>query len=141
MNEDIFKIQKQDVTYSDTYNNDNITFGTCDGCGQIDVDINNHYCSEIIDIDNTSIKNIITTLEKFKESLNDVISFNDGQIKYIIQMFDNLHSKYRNNKFYKSLYNKAIKTKQLSQKQYDNLFYLLKNGKSMYEDNKLTTKN
>lgn len=141
MNEDLFKIQKQDVTFSDTYESDNICYGMCDGCGQPDVDVDNHFCIDSVDSNDIDSQKFITTLEDFKKTLEDKVHYNDGQIEYIKSLFKTLHIKYRNNKFYKSVYNDSIKNKYLTKKQNDYFFYLLKHGRPMYEDNKLTTKN
>lgn len=137
MNEDLFKIQKQDVTYDNTYEENGITYGTCNGCNQENVNVDDHYCISIVDDKKT--KKYSDFKEQYLE--NNIVNYNDGQINYIKKLFDTLHTKYRTNTFFKSLYDKAINTKKLTQKQHDNLFFLLKNGKSMYDAGILTTKN
>lgn len=75
------------------------------------------------------------------ETLNHTIEFNDGQIKNVMQRYNGLHSKYHNDNFFAPMIKKLQKNKKLTKKQNDQLQFLLKNGKSMYEAGYLTTKN
>jgi hypothetical protein len=59
--------------------------------------------------------------------------FSDSEIKYYTNFWNNLHENYRNNKFFSSVWNQLISKKSLSQKQWVELEFLLKNGKSRYE--------
>lgn len=69
------------------------------------------------------------------------MEFSENRVKTLLILFDQQHIKYHNNSFFKSIVNKLKKKKTLTKKQYDQLIYLLTHGKSMYEDNMLTTKN
>lgn len=60
-------------------------------------------------------------------------SFTDSEIKNYQKLWDWLNFKYKNNKFFVSLWNKVTTKKELSNKQWIELEYLLKNGKSRYE--------
>lgn len=71
---------------------------------------------------------------------NFKIEFTDNRIKSILIQFDQQHVKYHN-KFFKSIINSLKKNKSLTKKQWDQLNYLITKGKTMYEDNYLTTKN
>lgn len=75
------------------------------------------------------------------ENLNETITFTDDQIKYVMQRYNTLHSKYHNDNFFAPMVKKLQKNKKLSKKQNDQLQFLIKNGKSMYEAGVLTTKN
>jgi hypothetical protein len=59
--------------------------------------------------------------------------FTDSEIRYYQKFWDSLNFKYRNNKFFVTLWNKMSTKKELSNKQWIELEYLLKNGKSRYE--------
>lgn len=59
--------------------------------------------------------------------------FTDSQITYYEKAWNYLHEKYRNNPFFSSLWNQLKTKKSLSNKQWIELEFLLKNGKSRYE--------
>ena len=59
--------------------------------------------------------------------------FTDDEINYYQKLWDWLHEKYRYNKFFSSLWDKVKTKKSLTNKQWIELEYLLKNGKSRYE--------
>ena len=59
--------------------------------------------------------------------------FTDSEIRYYQKFWDSINFKYRNNKFFVTLWNKMTSKKELSNKQWIELEYLLKNGKSRYE--------
>ena len=59
--------------------------------------------------------------------------FTDSEIQYYQKMWDWLHDKYRYNKFFLTLWNQVKKKKYLTTKQWTQLEFLLKNGKSQYE--------
>lgn len=75
------------------------------------------------------------------KDVNESIEFTDGRIKSMLTLFDQQNIKYHNNKFFKSIINTLKNKRSLTKKQYDQLDYLLKNGRTMYEDGILTTKN
>lgn len=60
-------------------------------------------------------------------------NFTDTEIVYYQKLWDWLHEKYRNNQFFLKLWNQAKLKKSLSQRQWLELEFLLKNGKSRYE--------
>lgn len=60
-------------------------------------------------------------------------SFTDEEIKHYSKLWGFLNIKYANTPFFSSLYNQMITKKSLTQKQWGELEYLLKNGKSRYE--------
>ena len=63
----------------------------------------------------------------------DKKEFTDAEVQYYQKLWDWLHDKYRYNKFFLSLWNKVISKKSLTNKQWIELEFLLKNGKSRYE--------
>jgi len=75
------------------------------------------------------------------EALNKWISFDDKQIASLKKKFASLNVKYANNPFYKSVMAGLEDKKKLSMKQWEELSYLLANGKTKYEAGILSTKN
>lgn len=59
--------------------------------------------------------------------------FTDAEIQYYQKLWDWLHDKYRYNKFFSGLWDKVKTKKSLTNKQWIELEFLLKNGKSRYE--------
>jgi hypothetical protein len=59
--------------------------------------------------------------------------FTDSEIVYFQRLWDSLHQKYRFNQFFLRLWNQAKDKKYLTKKQWAQLEYLLKNGRSQYE--------
>jgi hypothetical protein len=59
--------------------------------------------------------------------------FTDSEIEYYQKLWDWLHDKYRYNKFFLSPWDQAKNKRSLSNKQWTQLEFLLKNGKSQYE--------
>jgi hypothetical protein len=59
--------------------------------------------------------------------------FTDAEIQYYQKLWDWLHEKYRYNKFFSNLWDKVKTKKSLTNKQWIELEFLLKNGKSRYE--------
>lgn len=74
------------------------------------------------------------------EHVNPTIKFEDTQVTALKKQFGNLNFKYAANPFYKSVMNQLENKKQLSKKQYDELTFLLQNGKTRYEAGMLSTK-
>lgn len=60
-------------------------------------------------------------------------NFTDEEIRYYSKLWSFLNIRYANNPFFSSLYNKMTTKKSLTQKQWSELEYLLKNGRSKYE--------
>ena len=59
--------------------------------------------------------------------------FTDSEISYFQKLWDSLHQKYRFNQFFLKLWNQVKSKKYLTKKQWIQLEYLLKNGRSQYE--------
>lgn len=59
--------------------------------------------------------------------------FTDEEIKRCSKLWSFLNIKYANNPFFSNLYNQMMTKKSLTQKQWSELDYLLKNGRSKYE--------
>lgn len=75
--------------------------------------------------------NHIKLFENFKQSGRK--EFTDDEINYYQKLWDWLPEKYRYNRFFSSLWDQAKMKRSLSQKQWTQLEFLLKNGKSQYE--------
>jgi len=69
--------------------------------------------------------------ENFQQS--NRVFFNDSQISNYQKMWDWLPEKYRNNSFFLNVWQQMRSKKSLTKKQWTELEYLLKNGKSRYE--------
>lgn len=67
--------------------------------------------------------------------------FTDSEIEYYQKLWDWLHQKYRYNQFFLKLWEQAKTKRYLSKKQWSQLEYLLKNGKSQYEAGILPSNN
>lgn len=73
-------------------------------------------------------------LEIYENFVNqDKKYFTDEEIKYYTKLWGFLNIKYANNQFFSKLFNQMTLKKYLSNKQWTELEYLLKNGKSRYE--------
>jgi hypothetical protein len=59
--------------------------------------------------------------------------FTDEEIKYYERLWGFLHEKYRNNQFFSKLWSQVKINKSLTKKQWIELEFLLKKGKSRYE--------
>lgn len=86
-----------------------------------------------------SIKTLINEEIQIFLNENEIIQYNDGQIKYIKQMLN--HVNWKKSPFIKKLVGSALNTGKLTKKQHEHLFYFLKNNKSMYDAGILSTKN
>jgi hypothetical protein len=75
--------------------------------------------------------NHISLFENFSEITKK--EFTDSEIQYYQKLWNFLPEKYRYNKFFLTLWNQVNKKKYLTKKQWTQLEYLLKNGKSQYE--------
>jgi hypothetical protein len=60
--------------------------------------------------------------------------FSDSEIVYFQRLWDSLNQKYRYNQFFVKLWNQAKDKRSLTNKQWTQLEYLLRNGRSQYED-------
>lgn len=84
----------------------------------------------------------LNEIKSLNEKLsNDYIEFNEGQLKRYKKLYDSLKENLRLNSFIKKTYDLMQKNKKLSSKQWIELKYVLENGKTRYEDKKLSTKN
>ena len=72
-------------------------------------------------------------IQLYEEYSSENIIFNDGQIQRAETLWNSLHFKYRSNKFFTNLFDKMKNQRTLSKKQWNELNYLLTNGKSRYE--------
>ena len=59
--------------------------------------------------------------------------FSDSEIVYFQRLWDSLNQKYRYNQFFVKLWNQAKDKRSLTKKQWTQLEYLLRNGRSQYE--------
>jgi len=75
--------------------------------------------------------NHIQLFENFNQGMRK--EFTDSEIQYYQKLWDWLHDKYRYNKFFSGLWDKVKTKKSLTNKQWIELEFLLKNGKSRYE--------
>ncbi len=69
------------------------------------------------------------------------IEFDDDMIKRNKKLYSFLPNNVANSNFVKAMYDLMLKNKKLTEKQWDEFKYILDNGKSKYNDKKLTTKN
>lgn len=76
-----------------------------------------------------------------REAITQWISFDDAQVKNLKKRFDMVHIKYHGNPFYISVMKQLTDKKKLSKKQWEELKYLIENGRTKYEAGILTTKN
>jgi hypothetical protein len=60
-------------------------------------------------------------------------TFTDAEIAYYEKLWNWTNVKYHNNKFFSNLWNKVKTKKELTKRQWLELEFLLKNGKSRYE--------
>ena len=74
--------------------------------------------------------NHIKLYEQFQENKK---YFTDAEITYYQKLWDWLHERHRNNAFFSKLWSQAKINKYLTKKQWTELEFLLKNGKSRYE--------
>lgn len=68
-------------------------------------------------------------------------TFTDAEITYYERLWNWTNVKYHNNRFFTTIWNKLKTKKELTNKQWLELEFLLKNGKSRYEAGQLSTKN
>lgn len=81
----------------------------------------------------------ISNFKNFQEN-KQYVEFDDNKIKYFKKLFSFLSPKH-NTHFWNSIMTQMEQNKKLTKKQFDELEYLLKNGKSRYEAGVLSTKN
>jgi hypothetical protein len=63
--------------------------------------------------------------------------FTDAEIQYYEKLWNWLNFKYHSNKFFSNLWDKLKTKKELTKRQWLELEFLLKNGKSRYESGQL----
>jgi hypothetical protein len=84
----------------------------------------------------------ITEMRKLNETLKtEYIEFNDGQINRNKKLYSFLPNNVANTNFVQFVYKQMLDNKRLTKNQWDEFKYILDNGKSKYNNNKLTTKN
>jgi hypothetical protein len=81
----------------------------------------------------------IFNFKKFQEN-KQYVEFDESKIKYYKKLFSFLSSKH-NTPYWNSMIQKMEQDKKLTKKQFEELDFLLKNGKSKYEAGVLSTKN
>ena len=59
--------------------------------------------------------------------------FTESEIQYYQRLWDSLNQKYRYNQFFVKLWNQAKDKRYLTKKQWTQLEYLLRNGRSQYD--------
>lgn len=74
------------------------------------------------------------------ENIQNYVTFDDNQIKRLTTLYNFQHIKYHQG-FFKNIFDKLVKDKKLTKKQYDEFKFLLDNGRSKYEAGVLSTKN
>jgi hypothetical protein len=74
--------------------------------------------------------NHIKLYEQFQDNKK---YFTDAEITYYQKLWDWLHERHRNNSFFSKLWSQVKINKYLTKKQWTELEFLLKNGKSRYE--------
>jgi hypothetical protein len=81
-------------------------------------------------------------MRKLNETLKtEYIEFNDGQINRNKKLYSFLPNNVANTNFVQFVYKQMLDNKRLTKNQWDEFKYILDNGKSKYNNNKLTTKN
>lgn len=71
----------------------------------------------------------------------EYVEFDDAMIKRNKTLYSFLPNNVANSPFVQSVYNKMLTKRRLTKRQWDELKYILDNGKSKYNNNQLTTKN
>lgn len=79
----------------------------------------------------------ILLFENFDKSRK---KFTDSEINYWKKLWNGINVKYHQNKFYSSIWNSIETKKEISQRQWSEMEFLLKNGKGRYESGVLPTK-
>ncbi len=79
--------------------------------------------------------------EMVNENTGSWISFDDKQVKSLVDNFNRQNVKYHSNNFFKSIISQLQTKKKLSKIQFDNLNFLLKNGKTKYEAGLISNRN
>lgn len=114
--------------------------GTCTECGQKDVAIKDHICQTLLTLNDED--NYVPSYEEFHEAKVTVWKqFDDQQIGRLKKLWNMQHIKYHNNNFFNSIMKQLEDKKKLTERQFDELNYLLTNGRTKYEAGILTTKN
>lgn len=140
---EIVKLQKPNQeAFVDTKNDDDgNVIGTCSECGQKDVIVKDHICQTLMDITEDDL-DYVPSFEEFHENKVTVWKqFDDTQIARLKKLWNMQHIKYHNDNFFSKIMKQLETKKKLSQKQFDELEYLLQNGRSKYEAGVLSTKN
>jgi hypothetical protein len=72
-------------------------------------------------------------IKLYEEFQDNKKYFTDAEITYYQKLWDSLHERHRNNSFFSKLWSQVKINKYLTKKQWTELEFLLKNGKSRYE--------
>ena len=129
----------------DVYFNDNISV---DKMNDLSQEIYESDLFDYIDLKNSilTIKYLNLLIMEYKyfilcENVSKFKTFSDEQVKYYQTLFNSLNIKYSQNKFFKTIMDRLKSENKLAIKQFNELEYLVKNGKTMYENGYLTKKN
>ena len=129
----------------DVYFNDNISV---DKMNDLSQEIYESDLFDYIDLKNSilTIKYLNLLIMEYKyfilcENVSKFKTFSDEQVKYYQTLFNSLNIKYSQNKFFKTIMDRLKSENKLAIKQFNELDYLIKNGKTMYENGYLTKKN
>lgn len=139
---EIVKLQKpNEESFTDTkQDNEGNIIGNCTVCKQKDVIVKDHICQTLINM-NPEEDGYVPSFDEFREAKTIFKEFDDTQIARIKKLWSFQHAKYHQNNFFVSIIKQLEDKKKLSQRQYDELQFLLDNGRSKYEAGVLTTKN
>jgi len=140
---EIVKLQKpNEESFTNTSpNNDGDIEGDCTVCKQKAVVVKDHICQTLLNIDLGNDDDYVPSFEEFQEARNIFKEFDQTQIDRMKKLWSFQHAKYHNNTFFVNIMKQLEEKKKLSQRQYEELQYLLDNGRSKYEAGVLTTKN
>lgn len=142
---EIVKLQKPNQEAFDNVHADQEgnMIGNCTECGQNDVAIKDHICQTLMDITEDELGDeYVPSYQEFHEAKLTVWKqFDDTQIARLKKLWNMQHIKYHNDNFFSKIMKQLEDKKKLSEKQFDELNFLLINGRSKYEAGVLSTKN
>jgi len=142
---EIVKLQKPNETSFENTHTDSEgnVVGTCTECGQSNVMVKDHICQTLLNVTEDELGDeYVPSFQEFHEAKLTVWKqFDDTQIARLKKLWNMQHIKYHNDNFFSKIMKQLEDKKKLSEKQFDELNFLLTNGRSKYEAGVLTTKN
>jgi hypothetical protein len=143
---EIVKLQKpNEESFSNvTQDQEGNMVGDCTVCGLKNVAVKDHVCQTLLNFTEDELNNqeYVPSFEEFcAEGYTEYISFQDTEVARLKKLWSFQHGKYANNNFFVTIMKTLEDKKRLSKKQYEELKYLLDNGRTKYEAGVLTTKN